>query len=273
MHRKLMMSVIALSVLGASADAQQPDYSLVLVPLDYGFVVPGAYGSEWNADLWVANHSDVPVSTNVCSFPPGCPIGSGQSPEIPARQAFQNPFNIIKERDPGVVWFLSPGDSEKLQFSLRLYEKSNNLVRQGIEVPVVREREFFTRPLELLNVPMGESQRVAVRIYDPDAAHPDETIAPREKFVRVEVVTNEHLREPTVLFDAVLAFPVSHRTFEESVFEPAVIELLSLRELVGAAESTSVRVRVTPITADLRIWAMASVTDNETQYVTIISPQ
>jgi hypothetical protein len=271
MIRLFAVIISAVLILPVAAIGQQPAYSLVLIPLDYGNVVPGAFGSEWSADLWVANHSDQPVSTNYCEVR-GCPDWS-KSGAIPARQAFQNPMNVYHGREPGVVWFLSPGDPEKLQFNLRLYERSENTVRQGIEIPVVREGEFFTGPLELLNVPSGGSERVALRIYDPDAARRDEAFEPREKFVRLEVLTGEHLREPSVLLDTVLMFPVAHRSLDESALEPAVIELFSLHAMVDLTGRSAVRIRVTPVTEGLRIWAMASVTDNETHYVSIISPQ
>lgn len=258
------MILLTLASLGQAA---QPGLEMVLIPLDYGDFIPGAFGSVWEPDLWVSVDGEREIIPSICFASVCGPVAGSLKPSQP----WLNPFRGSDSSIPGVVWFLHEEDARFVHFDLRLRETSQGTVRQGIHIPIVREAELYTRPLELLNVPVDTGKRTSLRIYNPDAAGDDAHRDRTPALIRLEILTNVHQVDSVTLVDQTLELPVPD---VDPRREPGVVQFLSLREhfpaLIG---SESVRIRISPLEEGLRIWAMASVTDNETQYVSLITPE
>jgi len=120
----------------------------------------------------------------------------------------------------------------------------------------VRSGQFHTSTLRLLNVPLGAENRVMLRIFDVD----DTGDAARVE-IRIHSLNGTLLHSETSAFTASGYLPA-----DGLPFAPSSIEIpLSVR-------AESVRIDIIPLTPDLRFWAYASITNNVTQHVTLVTP-
>lgn len=147
-------------------------------------------------------------------------------------------------------------EADLLSFGLRVRDVSRQAEGFGSEIPVVRERNLITdRPIELLDVPLDPRYRVKVRIYALDPILVDNRVTitvrdPETRAVRSEqrlILTRDCQACPNLPSYAELDLPPGTRN--ERV-------LISIDGPAGAPS-----------------WAFATVTNNDTQQVTIVSPQ
>ncbi|MDQ3281816.1 MAG: hypothetical protein M3Q69_10415 [Acidobacteriota bacterium] len=241
------LSLVSLALLLTfSSRAQSTEFTRVLIPIATE-TLPGAHGSLWASELWLHADSDT-----------GAVI-------LPLSIADLNPFRHVTVRlpifrapagrAPGQILFVSTNALPDLTFNLRIRDLSRQAETWGTEIPVVTEDEFRTTRLTLLPVPLGGAFRAMVRIYG---------LEPAGGAVRVRVTTIDASANSSVLYDATVAL---NRT--GSQYLPPYAEL-PLQVLVPG--DGSVRVDVESLTPGLSFWAFASVTHNETQHVTVISP-
>jgi len=125
----------------------------------------------------------------------------------------------------------------------------------GTEIPVVPLSEAFTGPLQLLSVPTNDRFRQMLRVYDFDS--------------RVDARVEVTIYEP----NGTLLASREVKLAADSPLHPGYVEIgwiASEFPMVNAFKT--VRVQVRPVTPGLRFWAFISVTHNETQHLTVISP-
>jgi len=148
-----------------------------------------------------------------------------------------------------------------MTFESRIQDISRQAQTWGTEIRVVREREFTTQPVLLVNVPMDGRFRLMLRVYDIDGR--------ADAVVRVEVFPFGS--SPVGQVDLALAPPSGRHPR----YKPSYVQYEDLRGLIppGFNPGAVVGVRITPLTPGLRIWAFISVTNNETQHVTTVTPQ
>jgi hypothetical protein len=150
---------------------------------------------------------------------------------------------------PGRFLILEKGDFDRLAVNLRVYDVSRNDRNFGTELPIVRDRELTTAPIYLPAVPVTDAFRNTLRIYGTKAATVRVTIGTET----TDVALRPGLDEFQPAYAIVTTFPTA----------PSV-------------QASAVRVTVTPLdtTPDAaRIWAFISVTNNDTQTITTITPQ
>jgi len=248
------------------------DYERILVPvIGLG---PGAYNTLWLSELYVHNSG---VISSFVSYPSAHPCALCPPPPPPAgigslllRPNETSTFNVFLERTtspmtPGVVLYVSPKPArDSVSFELLLRNDAFRRDKWGIEIPVVREDRFRVGTTELMNIPLDPRYRVMLRVYDVDNV---------QDGADTSVIVRRYVR---------------HNDSERLVDE----QTLDLREIAGGGEFVAfpgygslsgitadlastvdtLRVEVQPVTPGLRYWAFASVTNNETQDVTVISP-
>ncbi len=147
-----------------------------------------------------------------------------------------------------------------LIIKLRVMDLSRQELNYGTEIPVIDQMSAARRPLQLLDVVTGADFRSLIRVYDFDPA-PGHA-------VRVRVfLPSDGFGDDSLLSESVLPLRVS---VSPEVY-PGYGEL-SLGGLSGISRTGNVRVEVAPLTEGLRFWAFASVTNNLTQHVTIVTP-
>ncbi|HUP44234.1 MAG TPA: hypothetical protein VM779_01865 [Thermoanaerobaculia bacterium] len=146
------------------------------------------------------------------------------------------------------------GQAARLSFNLRVRDLSRQAETLGTEIPVVRESEFLTEKMTLLNVPTDERFRPMLRVYRFLAfLEPPGTV--RLRFYRIGVTPDVLLSEQTL---ALAGSGIGYAQLAS--FPPEVLN------------ETAVRIDLELLTP-MQFWAFVSVTNNATQHVTIITPQ
>jgi hypothetical protein len=232
-----------------------PKAERFLVPVLGG--IPGRFGALWVAELWVRNSSDHDLlfgSGNLFTvLPPGYP-----------QFVYRATGRISKRAERGAIYVVEKAFADEVHLSLRIADVNRRPVSQGTEVPIVRERDWLSRPVELLDIPTDSAVRQTLRVYETEGTN--------ETAVRVIVYP---LRENEPVAEAVLEPRGGVRLFPR--FEsgaPAYAEIADLVErFPQIVVHDRLRVRIEPLTPGMRFWAFVTITDNMTQHVTVVTPQ
>jgi len=201
-------------------DRNAPDPAF-FTPVLFPVIVngPGSFGSQWRTELT--------VGTTVQSVP-------SLDPLLAANANFPG----------GALVYIPRQAAPKVFFGALVRDLSRQSEQLGTELPVVREKGFFDRPFEILNVPTDERYRVALRIY------------------RIDRGTAVHLR----------IGPLAGAPVVDTFVTTGVIGDL-VQQFPQVAGKGPLRIEVDSRTTVPGTWAFVSVTNNQTQAVTIISPQ
>ena len=247
-----------------------PEYEKVLLPVF--FFGPGAHGSRWATQISVYNAGQNTVTTPNAAFigDPIClaPCGCGPVAEIAPGQTAGICFRFA---DPAGLSLYAPKSAATyLNYHARAVDTSRSTANAGTEIPVVREREFRTDSIHLLNLPLDEHFRLGLRVYNPDQ-HDGAQV----KMQVLDTLRNSVYGERLIT----LSYPI--RTIVPDPYPnlPAFANLGDLdkivREIVGPSANSigSFHLRLTPVTPEIRIWAFATITNTETQLITTVSPQ
>jgi hypothetical protein len=147
----------------------------------------------------------------------------------------------------GVALLVPAGESDRLAFSLRVRDLTQDSF--GTEVPVVRERDLvMSGELTLLDVPIDPRYRTKLRLYAFDD----------QPSVASVLVHDETLSVPMSRECSGLACAWTPYTGEVDVPPGGANELAAIYVSVGGP--------------GVPAWAFASITNNETQHVTIVAP-
>jgi hypothetical protein len=237
----------------------------------------GLGGSSWRSEAVILNPTRFFIENANHVFPGHCspyPCFVRLPPR--ARHGFAG-----EEFSRGVALLVPRSEADNLAFSLRVRDVSRDADNLGTEIPVVRESDMLRQPAEprfagtqlglprrrnndvtLLDVPRDPRYRTKVRIYafrvDPVEVYD------REPVVRVAVATGPQVG--TVLQEIPYAL---ERTCNRAgcAATPAYAEI----DLAPGGTDERVDLFVQFPEGNLG-WALASVTNNTTQQVTIISP-
>lgn len=160
----------------------------------------------------------------------------------------------------GRMFFVPQGD-RSIVASLRVQEMTRQSENHGVEMPVVRRKDFSHDSIALLGVPNDPKFRLTLRIYTLNDAGPVYvTILARNG----EVVAFDQLSGPPPSRD-----PFEPRYIAFTDFPPPAV--LNDDEMTVVVELQPEGVG-TPIVTRL-IWAFITVTNNETQHITTVTPQ
>lgn len=258
---KMRALLFALLLVTASAEAQVtlPEMERVLLPISVRDV-GGAFGTRWSTDLTMYMDADLPplvVPFTGCYSQP-CDDAGGPT----SRRTLTLGFLATAPGDTtGSLLHIAQSGADSVSLALTLRRSADDV---GIAVPVVREREFSSRPLQLLDVPNpGPAKRMALRIYGID---PDLLGVVR---VRIYRAGTEQL-----LSDQTYSLTVAQKYFATASFRlpvrPPVSEVHYWSSLTPGNER--LRFQIEPVTPGLRLWAFISVTDNVTQEVSLRLP-
>lgn len=265
MKRFLLIPVLLL-IAGSSA-AQT--FEKVLIPVWANGEVPGAFGSRWVTELSVFSRQGrssvvglVPLPCNLTCVPTGLTPGQTIA------------GNLGNRRGPALLVALRDEDlGESLSFQLRVRDLSRQSENWGTEIPVVRERNARLKVVELLDVPVEQEFRHNLRIYDFDAQ------AQAEVRVRLYAYTPQEWDPdpPGPVPTDRLVYENTARFKHEITLDPRLqvgyIELNFLSTLATFRPGERMRVEITPVTPALRFWGFLTITNNNTQQISTITPQ
>lgn len=254
---KLTTSLLMILCLGVPLAAQTPEYDRVLIPIAIGRV-PGAHGSLWTSELWVSNGAisvrDFNGNQYCATLCPPNALQPGATRGVPF---FPQPSNA-----PGLLVYVERPSGE-VTFNSRIQDLSRQAQTWGTEIQVVREEDFLTSAARLLNVPSGNDFRITLRIYDLDA-RPDARIHLR--------AFRPHSTENLGTTEILLETPPPGTVRPQ--YKPGYAQVSDLEALFPAITGhPRIGLEITPLTPGLRYWAFVSITNNETQHVTTVTPQ
>lgn len=237
----------------ASLDAalyyfEQPDRSVferILFPVL--FSTNGAAGSRWVSEGTLSNPREwfVENANTVGPLGPCIAYPCGERIEPGEITKFGHGF------PRGALLYVPRPEAPMLSFGLRIRDVSRQAEGLGTQVPVVRERDFtHGGGITLLDVPLDPHYRVKLRIY---------AIEPVLGLTGQMTLRNIATRAVTVRHFE-LQEPLDRR-------QPHYAEI----DLPTGAANERVNVFLT-MPLDSTAWAFATVTNNDTQQVTIVTP-
>lgn len=239
-------------------------YERVLLPVYLEEKAPGAFGSEWQTDFWIRNNGTEPVRLAPWECPPNlaCPPVFPLTHTLLPGKTLHNPADLSsggRTNPSQLVYVTTPSD---VSMRLRVADVTRNQRNGGTDIPVIRENELLRAGTQLFDVPMNTPDfRVLLRIYELAYTKADFE-------VRLYPMEDDSSPIHAVLLTASTRQEGAFRS-EAAYAQLDFNDLLKLRKAWPAA----VRVEVIPRTPGSRFWVFASATNNETQLVTLVTPQ
>ena len=262
----------------ASHDDPRARYR-VLLPHYATQPLEGAFGSRWRTTLSMYNPTSVEVFIDWCSFStaPGFGVCTAIGDPRARLDARETQTDVLPDFDPGPapndaaprLLYLRTNPAHALasaaqvEFALRAFDTSRSATNAGTEIPVVRQEQFRKTPIHLLNVPVDPAFRLTLRLYELHLKIAGFTIRIRDQ------ATGALLGER----DVVLAFPLESHWI--SMFEPPNAQIGDLTSFVptGTTLPSRLRIEIVPRSEGSEFWAFVSITNNDTQHLTLVTPQ
>lgn len=242
-------------------------YERVLLPIYFEGPIPGAYGAQWTTDLWIHNGGQNVVSIGDVACPPplSCPPVIPLTLSLPPGQSLHNPKQFFQpaRNNPGLILYVSDQGAKDVSFGLRVADRSRAAINGGTDLPVVREDDLLTRTSQLVNVPLDNRNfRILLRVYDVTYA---------EALFVVRIYPAQEDAAPSIYGTTLTARTPRIGSFrsEAAYAELDITNLLNLR----LAWPEVARIEIQPMSPGSRYWAFVSLTNNETQLVTLVTPQ
>ena len=231
----------------------EPTVEEIIIPIAFK-PLSAAFGTRWVSDISVYNDSDdsVAIDPEICSglIPPHI---CESIRRVPSHSSMRiEPWSVYAD-DPSMSLFPPADHAGNLHFTVRLRETSRDPDGPGTEIPVLRTRDFQQQRVWLPSIPTSTRFRATLRVF---------TIA---EVVNVRVrdnATGELLSER----QATRYHPTDGGSFGTLTFS-------DLLESAVVRAHDKVRIEVESVREHWPIWAMVTLTDNESQRVQIFTPQ
>lgn len=240
-----------------------PDASIferILVPVM--FAGEGAFGSQWTTELRIFNSSRFAIDPqNVfnipCQGPYGCP------PQIPAGEVMRLGVQELFQWNHGYVLAIPQEVVPEIDLGLHIRDLSRQDEGWGTEIPLIPASRMSDE-VTLLDVPLDRRYRRTLRIFGIDGIDGAEVNLTWH-------FDNGHQESEKVVLRTLGRCAIGPCWLPE----PSGAVLSFDPELpAGLADDERIRVEVRstrPFGA--KIWAFVSLTNNETQQVTTVTPQ
>lgn len=247
----------------------QDGYERILLPVVFP-PTPGAHGSIWATEIWSRNESD--VSMILSRYNAQCHILCPPEPWIVPPRSSRSllPFEPPSAQT-GFLLYVPLPQRDEVSFSLRAFDSSREALNFGTEIPVVREFDFFRGRFVLPDIPIEPEARITLRIYDAASFSGDG--------VRVWIYPASG-RSVVEQFDLELAPPSPSESARP--FRPAQVQLHDLSgQFPSLRAFERIRIEIEPLPQiDLErpdhprlLWGFVTLTNNETQRITTVTPQ
>ena len=234
-------------------------FERILVPL-FTAPVQGAFGSIFRTELWLANKGLVdPLRIHglepVCDLSTCVPFDLHFPIELGRPQSMLiAPGEVIKPGTPGRFLHVPTSQVHSLAMNLRVHDTTRSALNFGTEIPVVREREFVKDRILLTGVPGDSRFRNTLRVYATAPMTVEVKFGDLPQVERIHLTAGENDFSPA--YAQFGTFPVIEGTYPVTISA----EVCNL----GAP---------CPGIGETDFWAFISVTNNETQLISTITPQ
>jgi len=219
--------------------------------------IPGAFGSLWKTEYTLLLREGG-VFVPWCEAQPiadpcgGPPVGRQIQTRGFIFQFASSQFLYVRD------------DASKVSVHARVYDSSRAGETAGAELPLAREDDFTTGTISLVGIPVAAQYRHTLRVYDGDGRGGS----------RVAIdMYGDSGATPFFSTIATLATPEHTFTLTTALLPafPAALQL-DLGALADTSPYKSLRVDIRPLDQNLRIWGFASITNNDTHHVTVVTP-
>jgi hypothetical protein len=240
------------------------NYEQVLLPIYVKNPLPGANGSRWKTDFRIRNNGSEAVQLAPWDCPPNmaCPPVFPFTFMLAPQKTLVNPenFALYGGSNPSRLLYVSA--PANVSMSLRVADVSRNGSNAGTDVPVIRRSELLRGTSQLFGVPLTDQNfRVLLRIYE---------VANGRATFNVRFYAEPDSELPPYGTTLTATSPQTGPFRSEAAYvEFDVSALLHLRRTWPDV----LRIEIEPVTPGSRYWAVASITNNETQLVTLVTPQ
>ncbi len=247
------MNFTAFRYFDGNAAPDPAAFDRVLFPVF--FSGPGAFDSFWTTSAAIANRAigfvgEWRTVTEDPSIPCASPLPC-RGPVHPGAAAY---VASVFSRPQGLLYFPERRYGGLLRYALHVRDTSRSSQDLGTQIPVVTPRQL-TYDIWLLDIPTDARYRRTLRIFDVDSV---------ERTVSVLVLPMGELTAAGETFTV----PLSTGCTDALCDRPAFASV-NLDPIVAKFPSApAVRVRVSSPMHDARLFAVATVTNNDTQHVT-----
>ncbi|HKS25862.1 MAG TPA: hypothetical protein VJZ76_23930 [Thermoanaerobaculia bacterium] len=203
----------------------------------------GAFGSQWTTDVALrSNFNTVPGLA--------LPIVPAFFDSVPAVASVTVTGANVP---PGMVLYVARQFAPRVFFNVIARDLSKQSEAFGTEIPVVREKDLYDRPFDILQVPTDPRFRVALRVFRTDGGQ------------------TAHLR--IFAFAAVQPLVDAEVSLTPGPFGYSSLNMPDLvQSIPQLAGKGPLRIEIDGETGRRVISALVSVTNNSTQHVTVIAP-
>lgn len=271
MKRLLILLFVLLSLTAKAQYYPHPDYERVLVPV---FFFGGGSGAAWwtNFDL-VNTGPTFSLATAVLQDDPVCPEFCGC--DATAVVGTDVALGICQgyEDNSGIILYVPRNvDRKEVFMYARVLDKSRAADRAGSQIPVVWEDDLFEGKFMLLDVKIGGGYRATVRLFD--VLQWDSTYT-----LRFYDMADLRKGQPQPIFTTQI------NTFDENAPGPyparpsfgVIGNVLAQYPQLAGHDSVAIEILpheplISPPAPTKRHYALASITNNTTQEVTIVAP-
>ncbi|MGH9457088.1 MAG: hypothetical protein ACRD2J_05545 [Thermoanaerobaculia bacterium] len=241
-------------------DPAPANFELFLAPVMYEG--PGALGSEWTTQLSLYNDSDTAIDP--WEWLLLCPPGEPCPDTIPPRTSLVLGPQQLLTWVNGYVFAIPRDRADDLHATLHARDLSRQSESWGTEIPVVREDDLPSK-IVLLNVPLDDRFRRMLRIYDLRGI---DGVTVSMRWFRAD--TGEEVASERVLLRTVARCAIGPCWLPDPAAASIPIEPPFP---AGLEPGDRLRIEIEPASADMKVWAFVSITNNESQQVTTITPQ
>lgn len=243
----------------------QAGYEVFLLPVYLDGKVSGSGASSWATEFWIRNQGEKTVLLAPWNCPADqiCPAIVPLTRALAPQESLRNLPAFFRPPSPNPARLLYVGTegAAAVSTNLRVFELSRNTVDAGTDIPVIREKDFRAGSIELLAVPVNDHFRLLLRIYD---------MTQSESKFRIRILEQHEGVDQKL----VRTVELTGRSSDSEPFplQPAYAQYTGLGEQLPA-ETTAIRVAIEPLTTGSLYWAFVSVTNNDTQRVTLVTPR
>ena len=230
-------------------------YERVLLPT-FTRPVQGAFGSEFHTDLRIANSGTGRIFLyglkRYCGPDFSCPGISDLDWPLAVDGGDELAPNYAEPTgEPGQFLWITKSEGAELAMNLRVYDVTRSDLNFGTEIPIVRDSEWKINRMTFLGVPTDPRFRNTLRIYGGNYPFTALVKVGDRPVVRVPMsLTTDH-------------FDVGYGVFSDFPSDGGFVRVTVDFEV----DFESV------VAPEVQMWGMITVTNNDTQTITTITPQ